>query len=107
MLSNTERTMETYKKAGAMMRLLKEVGGEALVEVSKVLKGSDSDRFWRAINTIDIICCRAEDNMFRDHPELSNEYTDVFYGSLDEEPRSDVGKDVIALAREAADELFR
>ena len=107
MLRNTERTMETYKKAGALMRLLKELGGEALVETSKVLKASDSDRFWRALNTIDIICSRAEDNMFTDHPELSSEYTDVFYGTVGMEPRNAVDEEVIELARKSADELFR
>lgn len=44
--------------------------------------------------------------MFRDYPQLSNEYIDVFYGNVESEPRNDVDKKVIEMAREAADGLF-
>ena len=45
--------------------------------------------------------------MFRDHPDLTDEYLDVFYGSTEMEPRNDVDRKVIAMAREAADGLFK
>ena len=44
--------------------------------------------------------------MFRDHPEVSNEYLDVFYGDMGFEPRNEVDRDVIEIARNIANELF-
>ncbi len=72
MIQKNRRTVDTYMKVGAKMRLFK-----------------------------------AEDNMFRDHPDLTDEYLDVFYGSTEMEPRNDVDRKVIAMAREAADGLFK
>lgn len=107
MITRKERTIETYKRAGALMRLFKELGGEALMETSKVLKSSDSDKFWKALNAIDVICIRAEDNMFRDYPDLSDEYLDVFSGPVCAKPRNAVDEEIIALAKDAANGLFK
>ena len=106
MINKNDRTMEVYRKAGAEMRLLKHLGTKTAVDVSKVLSAKDTDRLMRALNTIETVCSRAEDNMFRDYPELGNAYTDVFYGSVDMEPRNDVDREIIDLARTAANELF-
>lgn len=105
MVSN--RTMEDYMKAGAEMRLYKNLGTKLAVDISKVLSAADQDKMLRAMNKIDEICSKAEDNMFHDHPELSNDYLNVFYGNVGENPRNDVDAKVLSMSREAADELFK
>ena len=107
MLDRKERTLETYMEAGAEMRLFKTLGSKLAVDISKVLSAPDQDMLLRALGKIDRVCSRAEDNMFHDHPELSNQYIDVFYGSTDEEPRNDMDKKIIEMAKEAADGLFK
>lgn len=106
MLKKADRTMERYMRSGAMMRLYKTLGVRLLVEISAVLSAADQEKMHRAMSRIDEVCSRAEDNMFLDHPELSNQYLDVFYGSTDTEPRNDVDRRLLEIAREAADELF-
>lgn len=106
MLKRTDRTVEKYMKAGAKMRLYKTLGVRLAVDISAVLSAQDQDKLQRAMSKIDEICSKAEDNMFHDHPELSNHYIDVFYGSTDNDPRNDVDHKILTMAREAADELF-
>ncbi len=106
MLKRSERTIDTYMKAGAEMRLYKNMGVRLSVDISKVLSAADQDKLANAMRRIDEICSKAEDNMFHDHPELSDQYVDVFYGNLEDEPRNDVDARVLDIAREAADELF-
>ena len=106
MVSKKERTMERYMKAGAEMRLFKNLGARMITDISSVLSAADQDKLIRAMNRIDEVCSKAEDNMFRDYPELPNEYIDVFYGNVESAPRNDVDKRIIEMAREAADGLF-
>ena len=106
MLQKKRRTVDTYMKAGAKMRLFKTLGTRMVVDISRVLSASDTQKLMRALDKVDEICSKAEDNMFRDHPELPNMYIDVFYGNIGDEPRNDVDREVITLAREAADGLF-
>ncbi len=75
-------------------------------DVSKVLPTKDVDRLLNMMRKIDEICAKADDNMFRDHPDLSNDYLDVFYGGLGSEPRNSVDRKVIGLAEETVRELF-
>lgn len=88
------------------MRLFKTLGARMITDISAVLSAQDQDKLMRAMDKIGEVCSHAEDNMFRDHPELSNNYVDVFYGSTDGGPRNDVDRRVLEMAREAADELF-
>ena len=44
--------------------------------------------------------------MFHDHPQLSNEYLDVFYGNTDSTPRNRVDEKVLGIARGVTHELF-
>ena len=106
MLNKKERTLESYMKAGAEMRLLKTIGGRVAVDVSYVLSAADTDKFLKALRMIEEVSVRAEDNMFRDHPGIADIYTDVFFGSINDKPRNDVDRTVIEMARAAADELF-
>lgn len=107
MVRKKERTMERYMKAGAEMRLFKNLGAKMRTAIGYVLSAADQDKLMRAVNRIDEVCSKAEDNMFCDYPNISNEYTDVFYGNnVEDAPRNGVDKKIIEMAREAADELF-
>lgn len=88
------------------MRLFKTLGTKLAVDISYVLTAADQNKLMRALKIIDDVCSTSEDNMFHDYPHLPNEYTDVFYGSTDSEPRNDVDAKVLELAKETADELF-
>lgn len=89
------------------MRLYKTLGTRLAVDISRVLSAADQDKLIRALGKIDEICSRVEDNMFHDHPQLSNQYLDVFYGSTDGRPRNEVDEKIIDMAKEAADGLFK
>ena len=52
------------------------------------------------------VCSHAEDNMFRDYPELGNEYTDVFYGSVGSSPRNSLDEEIIEKAKQVSGGLF-
>lgn len=106
MLPKKARTIDEYKTAGAMMRLYKTLGSKTCVAVSGVLSAADTDKLLRALSKIDEVCSKAEDNMFRDFPNLGDEYTDVFYGSTENQPRGSLDAEMIARARKAAEELF-
>lgn len=107
MIYKKERTIDLYKEAGAEMRLFRILGDILAIHISRVLSASDSDKFMRALQRIDEVRSRAEDNMFHDHPDLSNEYLDVFYGNFSEKPRNTVDEEIRALAKEKTDELFK
>ena len=106
MLVKSNRTIDEYKRAGAAIRLLRSVAGKALVDVSGVISSRDQDVLEKAINIIEDICSHAEDNMFHDFPELPNDFIDVFYGEVDDDPRNEVDRGQMELARKVADELF-
>ena len=106
MLNKKERTLELYLKAGSEMRLLKALGGKAAVDVSGVISAADADKLMKALRMIEDVSFAAENNMFRDHPRLSAEYIDVFYGCTGNEPRNSVDRKVLGMAREEADGLF-
>lgn len=106
MLNSKDRTMDEYIKAGAAMRLLKSVGSKALTDVSGILSAKDQDMFINCLNKLDLICCRAEDNMLKDYPGMGCEFSDVFYGEVNDTPRTDMDRKVISKAKEIADELF-
>lgn len=104
MLNKKERNLDRYKKVGAMMRLFKTLGSGIAVESSKVLPAKELTGILRKA---DILCSRAEERMFSDYPELGHEYTDVFYGAIKGETRNEIDAEIIGIAKEAADELFK
>ena len=106
MLNKNERTMDTYMEAGAYARLLSVIGTKAVVEMSKVLPAKDADRLVVLLNKIEEIICKADDQLFRDFPGIGNEGTDVFYGTLNAEPRNGLDRKVIQMAKQKAMELF-
>ena len=107
MISKTNRSMEKYLKAGAEMRLFKTLGARVFVDVGNLTKTADRAKLKRALDTINEICSNAEDNMFRNHPNLSHEYTSVFYGATTNPARNDVDREVLAIACKAAENLLK
>ncbi len=77
MLNKNERTMEAYVEAGAYARLLSDIGAKAAVAMSKVLPAKDVDRLVILLNRIDEIKCKADDQLFRDFPQIGHEGTDA------------------------------
>lgn len=98
MYNKNERTMEVYVEAGAYARLLSDIGTKAAVAMSKVLPAKETDRLVNLLNRFDEIKCKADDQMFRDFPDLGHEGTAVFYGTLSEEPESELEENVISAA---------
>jgi hypothetical protein len=107
MLNKKERNLDRYKKVGAMMRLFKTLGSGIAVEASKVLPAKETDILAGILRKADILCCKAEERMLSDYPELGHEYTDVFYGSTKGETRNEADAEIIGIAKVAADELFK
>jgi hypothetical protein len=102
------RTLDDYKRAGAWMRLLKAVLAKTYIECSKVMRvGEYEGRFESVIRKVDNVCSRAEDNMFRDFPEISNQHVAVFYGTPDGKYRSDVDKEQTELMIKLVKDLFK
>lgn len=106
MLQKKYRTIDEYKNAGAEMRIFNEISAKLVMDMSRVLSASDSDILLRALRRIDRVRSRAEDNMFRDYPELSNEYLSIFYGSLGGEPQNAIDEEVNDIARRIAGGLI-
>ena len=107
MIQKNRRTVDTYMKVGAKMRLFKMLGTRTAVEISQVLSATDTQKLMRALDKVDEICSKAEDNMFRDHPELPDEYVDVFFGDTDKKPRNSVDEMMIDMAIETASEYAK
>ena len=107
MMKKSERTIELYKKVGAEMKLFRALAGLLAIDISHVLLASDSDKFMRTLQRIDEARSRAEDNMFHDHPELSNDYLAVFYGTTSGKPMNAVDEEVMALAKEIRNGLLQ
>ena len=106
MLNKNERTMEVYVEAGAYARLLSDIGAKAAVAMSKVLPAKDVDRLVILLNRIDEIKCKADDQLFRDFPQIGHEGTDVFYGTLSQAPENELDRTVISAAKQQAKGLF-
>lgn len=106
MLNSKKRTIEMYKEVGAEMRLLKALFTRLYVDSSKVLSSVDQNSLWKAKHIIEKICSKAEDNMLKDYPEVSNDYLSVFYGNLREGPRNSVDEEIIKKSMEIVNELF-
>lgn len=105
MMPKKDRTTEQYLRAGVSARLLKAVWCE-FREIETVLFAPEIDALIKLRHRIDIFISRAEDRMFADHPELSNEYLDVFYGGLDTKPRNEVDRMILIRVRERLEKLL-
>ncbi|MGO4997816.1 hypothetical protein [Oribacterium sp. Sow4_G1_1] len=106
MLSRKDRTVEKYMRAGAAMRLFKTAYSEVITILSEVMPIQDYEKVMRAMYKVDQVCSDTEDRMFREHPDLDNEYIDVFYGDLKGDTRNDVDRKVVQMAHEMSEHLF-
>lgn len=106
MKRKSNRTMEMYVEAGAYARLLSDIGTKAVVSMSQILPANESDKLVHLLNKFSEVKCKADDQLFSDYPNLGNEGTDVFYGTLSMEPRNELDEEVIRTAKQKAMALF-
>ena len=95
-----------YKEAGAWMRLCKDVISKTELACCMVLNRKDTALIEKAAEKIASACSRAEDNMFSDYPDLTTGSADIFYGTLEARPRTDIDSEQIELAKELIINLF-
>ena len=107
LLSRDDRTLETYKEAGALMKVYKEIGRKLVVDLSKVLPATEVNKLMKAQDKIDVICSRAEDAMFHDHPYVDDTYTRVFYGNVSDRSSNAVDAEVREIAKRICYGMFR
>lgn len=88
------------------MRLLKSLSARLITDTGSILLKTEQDKLMRAMDKVHQLCSVAEENMFKDYPDLSNHYIDVFYGDVSDEPRNEVDKKIIEMAKEVSDGLF-
>lgn len=82
-------TLEQQKDMGAKFRVFKTMACQLSVEASQFLQASQWAKLKKAVDTIGAFASPIEDKMFRDYPELTDEYVDVFYGATYNETRED------------------
>ena len=84
MFKKDERTVELYTRVGALMRIQKWIAGQIIIEGSKIMPSNESDRCIREINKFDAhFSDFMEEQMFKDHPRLSNAYLNAFYNGIE------------------------
>lgn len=88
------------------MRLLKSLSARLITDTGSILLKTQQDKLMRAMDKVSQLCSVAEENMFKDYPDLSKDYIDVFYGDVSDEPRNEVDKKIIEMAKEVSDGLF-
>lgn len=106
MYNKNERTMEVYVEAGAYARLLSDIGTKAAVAMSQILPAKETDRLVSLLHRFDEVKSKADNQLFRDFPDLGHEGTAVFYGTLSEDAEGGLEEDVIRTAKAKAAELF-
>ena len=105
-MKKQKKTLNEYKDMGAKFRVFKTMACQLSVDVSKFLSASQWRKLQKAVDTIAAFASPIEDKMFRDYPELTDEYVDVFYGATDNETRNEVDADVVDRAKKFCDSLF-
>ena len=106
MIERKRRTLDLYKKVGAEARLFKHILTSFIVDVSCVLYSSDTDRWYKVERLAEALISNAEDQMFKDHPTLGNDYTDVFYGGLSLNPSSNVDIEVMKIMKSFVEDIL-
>ena len=87
--------------------LLKALENRLITDMSKVVLANDIDKMMCAFNKMEQVRSNAEDHMFHDYPELSNDYIHVFYGNSSSDLNSSVNDEIKRIAKEIADGLIR
>lgn len=101
-----KRTLEKYRYVGAEMRLINELVIGLCKNAWGVASAVDNKKLDRALELISEVRSNIEDNMFRDFPELSDDYVNVFYGGLKRQPVNRVDAEQMALAERIANFYF-
>ena len=108
MLKKKDRTVEQYLRAGAYTCVFRALttGHGFMPNLSAVLSHADTEKLIRLVRDIRTIFLKAETNMFKDHPQLTNKYLDVFANDGGEQ-RNEVGEEIVRMADEIARGLFQ
>lgn len=107
MQSRKDRTVEKYMRAGAAIRLFKSASSEVIATLSEVMPKQDYRKIMLTMDRVNQVCSDTEDRMFLEHPDLSNEYIDVFYGDVRNDTRNEVDWKVVQMAHELSESLFK
>ena len=105
-MKKQKKTLDEYKDMGAKFRVFKTMTCQLSVDASPFLLTSQWQKLQKAVDTIAAFASPIEDKMFRDYPELSDEYVDVFYGATDNDTRNEVDAEVVDRAKKFCDSLF-
>ena len=105
-MKKQKKTLEQYKDMGAKFRVFKTMACQLSVEAAQFLTTSQWQKLQKAVDTIGAYASPIEDKMFRDYPELTDEYVDVFYGATDNDTRNEVDADVLDRAKKFCNSLF-
>ena len=109
-MRKNKKTLEQYKDMGAKFRVFKTMACQLSVDASQFLTSKQWAKRQKAVDSIGAYAAPIEDKMFRDYPELTNEYVDVFYGATDNETRNEarneVDADVVDRAKKFCENLF-
>lgn len=106
MFSKKRRTMDVYKRIGSELRSCREILVLTVCALGGVLKADEWKKVERAITLLNEACDAAESRMFRDHPDIGNEYFAVFHGSLSGSPNSAIDEEIRGLAKDFVDGFF-
>lgn len=104
--SKKKRTLEEYRYVGAQMRIFKHLVASLSESAHGVAGAVDNKRLKRAVDDINEICFNLDEKMFKDFPELGDDYLKVFYGALDDAPSNKVDAEQIALAKKIVKGYF-
>ncbi len=90
-----------------MFRLMHELSVRLLVKTASVTTANERRKIGAAMDRINQVRSDIEDRMLHEHPELSNDYLSVFYGSTVGDPRNPIDEEVLSLAAQQAEHLVR
>lgn len=101
-----KKTLEQYKELGAMFRTYKTMAAKLSVTASNFLTKAKWQKLQKAVDTVGSFASELEDKMFEEHPEITDEYVDVFYGATTNEPRNELDAEMVDRARAFCKTLF-
>ena len=105
-MKKNKKTLEQYKDMGAKFRVFKTMACQLSVEASQFLQASQWAKLQKAVDPIGAFASPLATKMFRDYPELTDQYIDVFYGATDNETRNEVDADVVVRAKKFCGSWF-
>ncbi|MBO5342267.1 MAG: hypothetical protein J6A73_06260 [Lachnospiraceae bacterium] len=101
-----KKMLEQYKELGAMFRTYKTMAVKLSVNASNFLTKAKWQKLQKAVDTVGSFASELEDKMFEEHPELTDEYVDVFYGATTNEPRNELDAEMVTRAKAFCKTLF-